>query len=304
MQGQLAEIREELLLYVDEENIETGCLMKNHTTFKIGGPASLCVFPGSIAELFCALEVLGKRKVKHVVIGNGSNVLFPDEGYEGVVLKIGKGIDHIRAEGNIIFAEAGALLSNVAKAAAEAGLTGMEFAAGIPGSLGGAVYMNAGAYGGDMCGVIHSVSSIAANGMMKDRACKDLSFAYRKSIFQTNAEIVLGVKLKLKPGDKVDIEIRTREYNQQRTSKQPLHQPSAGSFFRRPEGHFAGGLIQEAGLKGLSCGGAQISALHAGFIVNTGNATAADILNLMRVIQETVWDRSGIFLEPEVKIIS
>jgi len=303
MQGQLAEIKKELLLYVDEENMETNCLMKNHTTFKVGGPASLCVFPGTTAELFCALEVLGKKKVKHVVIGNGSNVLFSDEGYEGVVLKIGKGIDHIKVEGHIIFAEAGALLSTVAKAAAEAGLTGMEFAAGIPGSLGGAVYMNAGAYGGDMCGIIHSVSSIAPNGMMKDRACESLGFAYRKSIFQTNAETVLGIKLKLNPGDKVDIEIRTREYNQKRASKQPLNQPSAGSFFRRPEGHFAGKLIEEAGLKGLSCGGAQVSDLHAGFIVNKGHATSSDIMNLMRVIQETVWDRTGIFLEPEVKII-
>lgn len=304
MENPFAETIKEILLYVDEKNMKENCLMKNYTTFKVGGPASVCIFPASTAELFCSLEVLERSQSKYMVIGNGSNLLFSDEGYNGVIIKIGSGIDRIRIEGNIIFAEAGVLLSTVAKAAAEAGLSGMEFAAGIPGSLGGAIYMNAGAYGGDMKAIVHSVSSIAKNGMMKDRACDALGFAYRRSIFQENEETILGIKLRLTPGDLTDIAIKTREYNQQRALKQPLKQPSAGSFFRRPEGYFAGQLIEKAGLKGLSCGGAQVSTLHAGFIVNTGNATAADIKNLMCIIQETVYDQTGVFLEPEVKIIS
>lgn len=304
MANPFAETIKELLLYVDEKSIKENCMMKDYTTFKVGGPASVCIFPGTIAELFCSLEVLEKKKCKHIVIGNGSNLLFSDEGYKGVVIRIGSGIDRIRVEGNIIFAEAGALLSNVSKAAAEAGLSGMEFAAGIPGSLGGAVYMNAGAYDGEMKAIVHSVSSIAKNGMMKDRPCDALEFSYRSSIFQRNGETILGVKLRLTPGDLTDITIKMREYNQKRASKQPLQQASAGSFFRRPEGCFAGQLIEESGLKGLSCGGAQVSALHAGFIVNTGKATAEDIKNLMCIIQETVYDKTGVFLEPEVKIIS
>lgn len=304
MQETFTKFIKELLLYVDEANIKTNCLMKQYTTLKVGGPARVCVLPSTTAELLCTLDCLEKHKICYLVMGNGSNLLFSDKGYEGVVLKIGDGIDRIRVEGNIVFAEAGALVCNVAKAAATAGLTGMEFAAGIPGSLGGAVYMNAGAYGGDMSGIVHSVSSISNYGMMKDRACGALDFSYRKSIFQANKETILGIKLKLQQGDAIDIEIKMRQYNEQRASKQPLNQPSAGSFFRRPEGHFAGKLIAEAGLKGLSCGGAQVSALHAGFIVNTGHATSSDIIDLMRIVQETVFDKTGVLLEPEVKIIS
>lgn len=303
MQESLTSVIEELLLNMDKESIKANCLMKDYTTLKVGGPASVCIFPNTTAELFCALECLEKHKVDHLVMGNGSNLLFADEGYDGVVLKIGSGLDRIRVEGNIVFAEAGALLWDVAKEAAAAGLTGMEFASGIPGSLGGAVYMNAGAYGGEMSEIVHSVNSIASHGMMKDRSCEALEFSYRKSIFQTKSETILGVKLKLEPGDKVDIEIKTRDYNQRRAAKQPLNQASAGSFFRRPEGHFAGKLIEEAGLKGLSCGGAQVSPLHSGFIVNKGHATSKDIIDLMRIVQETVFDNSGVFLEPEVRII-
>lgn len=303
MHGPFSEFKKELFLYVDEANIEINCPMSQYTTLKVGGPACVCVSPSTTAELICALECLEKHKIRYLVMGNGSNLLFSDKGYDGVVLKIGRGLDRIRIEGNIVFAEAGALVCNVAKAAAAAGLTGMEFAAGIPGSLGGAIYMNAGAYGGDMSGIVNSVHSIADHGMMKDRACSALAFSYRKSVFQTNDETILGIKLVLSQGDAFDIELKMREYSQKRASKQPLNQPSAGSFFRRPEGHFAGKLIAEAGLKGLSCGGAQVSPLHAGFIVNTGHATSADIIDLMCIVQETVFDKTGILLEPEVKII-
>jgi UDP-N-acetylmuramate dehydrogenase len=303
VQNALEKSKEELVSCIDAENIKANCAMKDHTTFKAGGPAALCVFPKNMAELFSALEVLKKEKVPFLVMGNGSNILFTDEGYPGAVVKLGCGLDRLHIEENIIFAEAGALLSAVAKAAAQAGLTGMEFASGIPGSLGGAVFMNAGAYGWEMKDIVHSVSSIARNGMMKDRLGKDLGFSYRKSIFQENGEVILGVKINLTPGDPVEIAEKTKEYAQRRASKQPMAQASAGSFFKRPEGAFAGKLIEEAGLKGLACGGAQVSPLHAGFIINTGDATAKDILDLMRIIQETVLDRFDILLEPEVRIV-
>ncbi len=299
----LAHTKEELLKFIDAEHIEANCLMKYHTTFKVGGPAALCVFPQNMAELFSALEVLEKSKAPYCIMGNGSNVLFADEGYEGVVIKIGSGLDRVHIEGSVIFAEAGALIAKVSKAAGEAGLTGMEFAGGIPGSLGGAVFMNAGAYGREMKDIVHSVSSIAQKEMMKDRPCKDLGFAYRKSIFQENGEVILGIKINLTQGNPTEIDEKTKDYTQRRTAKQPMWQPSAGSFFKRPEGNFAGKLIEEAGLKGLSCGGAQVSPMHAGFIVNADNATAKDVIDLMRIIQESVLSYSGILLEPEVRMI-
>ncbi|HCU08677.1 MAG TPA: hypothetical protein DF480_06930 [Clostridiales bacterium] len=271
---------------------------------KVGGPAALLVSPGSAGELFGVLEVIEAHKTPYVIVGNGSNLIFDDEGFDGIVVQIGSGLDHVRIEGNIVFVEAGALLTAVARTASQAGLTGMEFACGIPGSVGGAVYMNGGAYGGEMSQIVHSVSSISRAGIMKDRPGKALGFAYRKSIFQENEETILGVKLLLAPGDPAVIQEKIRAYTQKRTTRQPLQFPSSGSFFRRPAGHFAGGLIEEAGLKGLSCGGAQVSALHAGFIINTGEATAADILDLMRIVQETVLSRTGILLEPEVRIVS
>lgn len=303
MQNALEKVKDELRRCIEADNIQTDCLMKNHTTFKAGGPAALCIFPKSMAELFSALEILEKEKIPFLVMGNGSNILFADEGYEGAVIQLGVGLDRVRAEGNIIFAEAGALLSAVAKTAAHAGLTGMEFASGIPGSLGGAVFMNAGAYGWEMKDIVHSVSSVARNARMKDRPGRDLGFSYRKSIFQSNGEVIVGVKINLTQGNPTEIEEKTKEYAQRRASKQPMSQASAGSFFKRPEGAFAGRLIEEAGLKGLSCGGAQVSPVHAGFIVNTKDATAKDILDLMRIIQETVLDRFDILLEPEVRIV-
>ena len=249
------------------------------------------------------LDLVRSQGVPFLVLGNGSNVLFKDGGYHGVVVHIGEGLDRVRIEGQTVFAEPGVSLAKLSKMAAAEGLSGLEFACGIPGSLGGAVFMNAGAYGGEMKDVLLSVASVNHLGMMKDRKAEDCGLGYRKSIFMENGETILGVKLFLKPGLRSEIEETMRDYNQRRNSKQPVHLPSAGSFFKRPEGYFAGKLIEDAGLKGLQVGGAQVSPMHAGFLVNNGGATAGDVIDLMRVVQETVADRFGVYLEPEVRIV-
>lgn len=249
------------------------------------------------------LDLVRAKNIPYLVLGNGSNVLFKDGGYHGVVIRIGEGMDRVRFEGQTVFAEPGVSLAKLAKMAAEEGLSGLEFACGIPGSLGGAVFMNAGAYDHELKEVLLSVSSINHLGMMKDRKAEDCGLGYRHSIFMENGEVILGVKLFLKPDSRMDISDRMKEYTLRRNSKQPVYLPSAGSFFKRPEGHFAGKLIEDAGLKGLQIGGAQVSPMHAGFIVNNGGATATDVLDLMRVVQETVLDKSGVMLEPEVRIV-
>ncbi len=297
------EIYEKLLPYIQEDKLHLDAPMREYTSFRTGGNAALLAEPANLSELFSIIELLNKEKCPFITIGNGSNTLFRDEGYEGVVVRIGEGIDRVRIEGNVIFAEPGMLLSTVAKKAMENSLTGLEFAAGIPGSLGGAVYMNAGAYGGEMKDVVISTASITKNGMMKDRKAEALKLEYRKSIFQEVDEIIIGVKLYLKSGNQEEIKARMKELSAKRSEKQPLSLPSAGSFFKRPEGHFAGSLIEEAGLKGLRVGGARVSPLHAGFIVNEGDATAADIIHLMTIVQQTVYDKSGVSLKPEVRII-
>lgn len=239
-----------------------------------------------------------------MIIGNGSNILVRDGGFDGVIIKLGDAFTKVEQDGKRITAGAAALLSTVSKEAAQRGLTGMEFAGGIPGSLGGAVYMNAGAYGGEMKDVVKSVKAISPDGMREYIAdVSELALSYRHSIFTENGDIVTEVTLELENGDKAEIEKTMRELAEKRSSKQPLKFPSAGSFFKRPEGHFAGALIEEAGLKGLSVGGAQVSPLHAGFIVNAGGAAAGDIISLMKLVQNTVKDRTGVELVPEVRII-
>ena len=281
----ISEIKNLLLNYTDEDRVFEYEPMDLHTSFRCGGAADLYVTPGSLGELMNVLDLVRSQGVPFLVLGNGSNVLFKDGGYHGVVVHIGEGLDRVRIEGQT------------------EGLSGLEFACGIPGSLGGAVFMNAGAYGGEMKDVLLSVASVNHLGMMKDRKAEDCGLGYRKSIFMENGETILGVKLFLKPGLRSEIEETMRDYNQRRNSKQPVHLPSAGSFFKRPEGYFAGKLIEDAGLKGLQVGGAQVSPMHAGFLVNNGGATAGDVIDLMRVVQETVADRFGVYLEPEVRIV-
>ena len=299
----IQEIKEQLFYYTDEDRVAEYEPMDLHTSFRCGGAADLFVTPGSLGELMNVLDLVRTKNIPYLVLGNGSNVLFKDGGYHGVVIRIGEGMDRVRIEGQTVFAEPGVSLAKLAKMAAEEGLSGLEFACGIPGSLGGAVFMNAGAYDHELKEVLLSVSSINHLGMMKDRKAEDCGLGYRHSIFMENGEVILGVKLFLKPDSRMDISDRMKEYTLRRNSKQPVHLPSAGSFFKRPEGHFAGKLIEDAGLKGLQIGGAQGSPMHAGFIVNNGGATATDVLDLMRVVQETVLDKSGVMLEPEVRIV-
>lgn len=248
----------------------------------------------------------GPEITEYMVIGNGSNVLVKDGGYKGAIVKIGEAFSNISvntSEGSIT-ASPGALLSKIAKVAMENELTGFEFASGIPGSIGGAIFMNAGAYDGEMAHVVEFVKLISKDGT-NERILfsKDLEFGYRHSIIQETEEIVTEVKLKLKKGNISDIKGKMKELAIKRNQKQPVHLPSAGSFFKRPTGYYAGALIEEAGLKGLSVGDAQVSPLHAGFIVNNGKATATEIIQLMHLVQETVKNQTGVILEPEVRII-
>ena len=287
----------------DENCIVRDALMKNYTTFRIGGPADLLIQPSSEEELIRIAAYLRQKDISAVVLGNGSNVLVKDGGIRGVVIKIGKNMGNIRTEGEEITAEAGALLSAAALAAADGGRTGMEFAAGIPGSVGGAVFMNAGAYGGEMSQIIVSCRALMPDGALREFSKEELKLGYRTSVFSQNGGIVTSCRIKLQAGDRETIYGYMRELAGRRTEKQPLNLPSAGSTFKRPEGYFAGKLIQDSGCRGLRVGGARISQKHAGFVVNETDASAEDVIRLIRLVQMRVRDCFGVDLEPEVRII-
>ena len=287
----------------DENCIVRDALMKNYTTFRIGGPADLLIQPSSEEELIRIAAYLRQKDISAVVLGNGSNVLVKDGGIRGVVIKIGKNMGNIRTEGEEITAEAGALLSAAALAAAAGGRTGMEFAAGIPGSVGGAVFMNAGAYGGEMSQIIVSCRALMPDGALREFSKEELKLGYRTSVFSQNGGIVTSCRIKLQAGDRETIYGYMRELAGRRTEKQPLNLPSAGSTFKRPEGYFAGKLIQDSGCRGLRVGGARISQKHAGFVVNETDASAEDVIRLIRLVQMRVRDCFGVDLEPEVRII-
>ena len=276
--------------------------MKAHTTFRIGGPADIYVEP-AYSDIADILLFLKGENVPFTVIGNGSNLLVSDAGIEGVVIALGKKSSAITISGDTIVAEAGALLSTVANAAADAGLTGLEFASGIPGSLGGAVYMNAGAYGGEIKDVLESVTVINADLEKQIFTPEDLDLSYRHSILMEKGGFVTDVTIKLTQGNTDEIKGRIEEIRNQRVSKQPLNYPSAGSTFKRPEGYFAGKLIDDAGLRGYSVGGAQVSEKHCGFVINKDKATAADVLKLMNDVDDIVYEMFGVHLTPEVRII-
>ena len=287
----------------DENCIVRDALMKNYTTFRIGGPADLLIQPSSEEELIRIAAYLRQKDISAVVLGNGSNVLVKDGGIRGVVIKIGKNMGNIRTEGEEITAEAGALLSAAALAAADGGLTGMEIAPGIPGSVGGAVFMNAGAYGGEMSQIIVSCRALMPDGALREFSKEELKLGYRTSVFSQNGGIVTSCRIKLQAGDRETIYGYMRELAGRRTEKQPLNLPSAGSTFKRPEGYFAGKLIQDSGCRGLRVGGARISQKHAGFVVNETDASAEDVIRLIRLVQMRVRDCFGVDLEPEVRII-
>ena len=293
---QFCEIAGEGCVLVDEP-------MRRHTTFRIGGPADYLIRPETEEVLRKILALCAEEKLPYFILGNGSNLLVSDQGYRGVIIQIYKNFQQCVIEGNVIRAGAGILLSRLSAAAGEAGLTGLEFASGIPGTLGGAVFMNAGAYGGEMKDILSWADVLDEERKLRRLSAEELELGYRTSRVKKEGWIVTGAELKLKFGDPEKIREKIEELKAARTSKQPLEYPSAGSTFKRPEGYFAGKLIMDAGLRGFRVGGAQVSEKHCGFVINTGNATAADVRELMRQIQEKVWEKYQVRLEPEVRFL-
>lgn len=276
--------------------------MKCHTTFRIGGPADIYVEP-DFPSIIPLIQYLKEQDVPFTMIGNGSNLLVSDKGIEGVVISLGKKSADITIDGDKMIVQAGAMLSTVANTAADNGLTGLEFASGIPGTIGGAVYMNAGAYGGEMKDVLESVLVLTEDFKQKMMTPEELELSYRHSSLMENGGYVLSAVIKLQPGNKSEIKAKIDDIRAQRTAKQPLNYPSAGSTFKRPEGYFAGKLIDDAGLRGYSVGGAQVSEKHCGFVINKDKATAADVLKLMNDVDDIVYEMFGVHLTPEVRII-
>lgn len=277
--------------------------MKQHTTFRIGGPAEVFIMPENLEEVSRILEICRAEKLPYFILGNGSNLLVSDRGYRGVVIQLDRNFGEVRVEGTKIYASAGALLSTLAVAARKASLTGLEFAGGIPGTLGGAVVMNAGAYGGEMKDVLQKVTVMDKDGKVFEIPAEELEMGYRTSVIKTAGYIVLEAVLLLKEGDPEEIKALMKKLSEQRISKQPLEYPSAGSTFKRPEGYFAGKLIMDSGLRGYRIGGAQVSEKHCGFVINAGDATSEDVCRLMKYVTETVQEKFGVTLEPEVKFL-
>lgn len=274
--------------------------LAKHTTFRVGGPAEVLIQP-SVGQVADIVAWCRKEKIPYLVIGNGSNLLVSDQGLPGVVLEMGMPASEIVVDGTSICAQAGASLGRVARVAAEASLTGMEFAGGIPGTIGGAVYMNAGAYGGEMSQIIESVQVLTPQGNVVELSVTELDLGYRHSIVEEKGYVVLSVKLQLESGEQDSILAYMEELRQRRIDKQPLEYPSAGSTFKRPEGYFAGKLIMDAGLAGYQVGGAQVSEKHCGFVINKEHATAADVMQLMEDVTDIVQKKYGVTLEPEVR---
>ena len=277
--------------------------MDRHTTFRIGGPADFFVIPETIEQLAQTVRICREQKVPFYILGNGSNLLVGDKGYRGVIIQVYKNLNAVHTDGQVISAQAGAMLSVIAKQALAHGLAGFEFTSGIPGTLGGAVVMNAGAYGGEMKDIIRKVTVLTPEGKIQTIPGDQMEFGYRTSIVEKKSLIVLSAVIELENGNSEEIRSRMEELKRKRTSRQPLELPSAGSTFKRPQGYFAGKLIMDAGLQGFTVGGAQVSEKHCGFVVNRGGASAADVRELMRQVTEKVQERFGVTLEPEVKML-
>ena len=292
---------QKLIEIIDEKRVFQDEPMKAHTTFRVGGPADYFVCPKCNSEVEKLVSLCQEVGMPYYILGNGSNLLVGDKGYRGVVIQIYKEMNDIQVQGEHIYMEAGALLSRIGSIALEAELTGFEFAAGIPGTMGGAVVMNAGAYGGEMKAVLESVTVLTPNGEILVLKNEELELGYRTSIIAKKDYVVLSAIIKLNYGNKEAIREKMNELKIQRTTKQPLEYPSAGSTFKRPTGYFAGKLIQDAGLRGFQVGGAQVSEKHCGFVINKDNATAADIVELMNQVSAIVKEKFGVELEPEVK---
>jgi UDP-N-acetylmuramate dehydrogenase len=294
-------IYNQMIQIIDKERVLIDEPMKKHTTFRVGGNADYFVMPRTTKEVQQVVALCKNENLPYYILGNGSNLLVGDKGYRGVIIQIYKEMNEITVEGECICAQAGALLSKVGSVALEAELTGFEFAAGIPGAVGGAVVMNAGAYGGEMKDILASATVLTEDGTILTLKNEELELGYRTSIIAKKNYIVLEAEYQLQRGDKAEIRAKMDELKKQRVTKQPLEYASAGSTFKRPEGYFAGKLIQDAGLRGFQVGGAQVSEKHCGFVINKGDATAADIVELMRQVSEKVYQEFGVTLEPEVK---
>lgn len=293
----------ELYRIVGTDNVRIEEPMSKHTTFRIGGPAQYFVTPQSTEELGQVVLLCNAEKTPYFVIGHGSNLLVSDKGMRCVVIQLYKNFEQYRIENDRVYAKAGVMLNKLGQATKEASLTGFEFAAGIPGTLGGAVMMNAGAYGGEMKDIVESVQLMDRDGNLIEKSGEEMDFSYRHSIVENGDYIVIGATLKLQPGKQEKIAARMEELAIARKTKQPLEFPSAGSTFKRPEGYFAGKLIMDAGLRGYQVGGAQVSEKHCGFVINKGGATAQDVLQLVADVKKKVYDEFQVELEPEVRMV-
>lgn len=296
-------IYKNLLNILDKEGIYLNEPMKNHISFKVGGPADFLLKPKTEDEIKRLIEFLKNENIPYIVIGNGSNLLVKDGGIRGVVIKIADNFNNFEIEDTKVVAQSGALLSFMGKAILNKSLTGFEFAAGIPGTLGGAIAMNAGAYGGEMKDIVKSVRLMDSKGNIIELSNKEMEFEYRRSLISKSDYIVLSSIMELKEGNFDEIKGYMKELTKSRVTKQPLNLPSAGSTFKRPKGHFAAKLIEDSGLKGLTLGGARVSEKHSGFVVNIGDAKAKDIIELINVVKSTVYSKFGVMLEEEVKIL-
>ena len=296
-------IIQELREFLTQEQIKTDVLLKDCTSFKTGGKAGLFLIPETEDELAGSLSLLKEKDIPYFILGKGSNLLVSDSGYAGAVIKLGEGLSQIQAEGTKIRAGAGASLAKVARVARQETLTGFEFAAGIPGTVGGAMVMNAGAYGGEMKDVVESVRLLLEDGSIREFTCEEMKFGYRTGILKEIKGVALETVFALQKGEGEAIDAKMQDFAARRREKQPLEYPSAGSTFKRPEGHFAGKLIGDAGLSGYAIGDAKVSEKHNGFVINTGNATAKDIRDLIFYLKEKVEKETGVVLEPEVIMV-
>ena len=293
---------DKLTKIVGKNNLKTDHPLAEYTTFKIGGPADYYVTPETEEQILALLNLSTQEQISYFILGKGSNILVPDHGYRGIVINLSEKFNKIESKNHMIFAQSGANLSEVSEMALEKSLTGLEFAIGIPGSFGGAIYMNAGAYGGEMSNIVHEVNVIR-DGKILTINKEEMEFGYRKSSFQYKNDIILSGWLQLKPGNYDEIKAEMDDLTFKREDKQPLEYPSAGSVFKRPEGYFAGKLIQDSGLRGATVGKAQVSEKHCGFIINTGGATAEDVKGLVEKIQKTVKEKFGVDLEREIRYL-
>ena len=297
-------IQKKISVIVQKGQVIPHAPMDKYITFRTGGPADLLVIPGSLEELQGCVSLLAAEGESFMVMGNGSNILVRDGGYRGIIIRMDKCCQEITGEGPLFTVGSAASLAAVAHYVQRKGYTGFEFASGIPGTVGGAAFMNAGAYGGEMKEVIETVTLLHRDGSgMYRLTCEEIKYGYRHSVLYESGDIVISVSIGLQKGNKEEIAETMKELAQRRNEKQPVTYPSAGSFFKRPQGYFAGKLIQDAGLKGLTVGGAQVSQFHSGFVINIGGATVGDIEKLMHLVQAAVYEKEGVMLEPEVRII-